>query len=108
MLYNVSLYEWKLTNVRVRGATLKVGDWLVTQIGGGGWKHFFSVTLYNFQKSGKAEAPPASPPSGPWMYTNINNYQFQNILKTFEYEILKLYLIRFSLNILPKKGMYFY
>ena len=35
-------------------------DWLVTQIGrggGGGWKHFFSVTLYNFQKKWESWRP---------------------------------------------------
>ena len=39
----------------------KWGGWLVTQ-SGGAENTFFSVALYNFQKSGGAEAPPAPPP----------------------------------------------
>ena len=36
---------------RASGATLKVG----------GWKHFFSVSLYSFQKSGRGGSPFAGP-----------------------------------------------
>ena len=49
---------------RARGATLKVGGLTSdSKWGGGGAENTSSsVTLYNFQKSGEAEAPPAPPP----------------------------------------------
>ena len=60
---------------RDHGATFKVGGegsdlWLKV----GGWKHVFSVTLYNFQKSPPPPSPP-SPSTGPgltfFLYKNL-------------------------------------
>ena len=58
------LYEGSVSDVRVRGATLKVGGLTSdSKWGGGGAENTLSsVTLYNFQKSGGAQAPPAPPP----------------------------------------------